>query len=126
MNTSLNKNIEDTLLQLKKTMEHYYGMDSEIIDLNLYSKNHVMMSVIVPPHEGTKNRWMLRLSTVSAFDRWANSCAIEKFFDKDTDLQMYLKESTEHILFELLEYISGEYDELEIICDSQMNEMIER
>lgn len=126
MNISLNKNTEDTLLLLEKIMNEYYTMESERVDSNLYSKNHLMHSVIVPPHEGTNNRWMIRFSTISAFDRWANSCPIEKFFKDVSDLQFYLMKSAEHIYLELLEYLSGEYDELEAMHDLQMNEMIER
>lgn len=35
--------------------------------------------MIVEPHSGTRNRWLLRVTTESAFDRWANSTAVEKF-----------------------------------------------
>ena len=47
--------------------------------------------MIVEPHSGTNNKWMLRVTAISAFDRWANSRTIDK---------------------NLHEYLSKEYDEV--------------
>lgn len=53
------------------------------------------------------------MTTISAFDRWANSTAIEKFFETDIELCNFLYEHQLDIYKELLEYLSEEYDELE-------------
>lgn len=71
-----------------------------------------MLAVIVPPHSGTKYRWLVRFSTVAAFDRWANSRAIEEFFEAKEDVEKYLRENKVNIYTELLEYLSCEYKEL--------------
>ena len=55
---------------------------------------------------------MLRVSTESAFDRWANSTAIEKFFDSDIELCNYLYEHQLDIYKDLVEYLSREYDDV--------------
>lgn len=54
---------------------------------------------------------MLRVSTRSAFDRWANSTAIEEFFDSDIKLCNYLYDHQLDIYKDLVEYLSREYDE---------------
>lgn len=55
---------------------------------------------------------MLRVSTRSAFDRWANSTAIEEFFDSDIELCNYLHEHHLDIYKDLVEYLSSEYDDV--------------
>lgn len=72
--------------------------------------------LVVEPHEGNGNKWLLRISTIAAFDRWVNSRAIEKFFDTETELCEYLKGHQLEIYQELVEYLSTEYDELEVVC----------
>ena len=69
--------------------------------------------LIVEPHSGTNNKWMLRVTTKSAFDRWANSTAIEEFFETDIKLYNYLSNHQLDIYKRLLEYLSLEYEELE-------------
>lgn len=61
------------------------------------------------------NKWMLRVSTMSAFDRWANSIPIEQFFDTDIELCNYLQENQLDIYKTLLKYLSEEYEELDEI-----------
>lgn len=56
---------------------------------------------------------MFRASTISAFDRWANSTAVEEFFETDIELCNYLSEHKLDIYMQLIEYLSREYDELE-------------
>ena len=85
----------------------------EIIEYegHLEARTNTVIYMVVSPHNGTKNRWLLRITTVSAFDRWANSTAIEEFFDTDIELCNYLYEHQLRIYKELLEYLSLEYDE---------------
>lgn len=68
--------------------------------------------LIVEPHSGINNKWMLRVTTKSAFDRWANSTAIEEFFETDIKLYNYLSNHQLDIYKRLLEYLSLEYEEL--------------
>lgn len=63
------------------------------------------------------NKWMLRISTMSAFDRWANSIPIEQFFNTDIELCNYLQENQLDIYKTLLKYLSEEYEDLEEIYD---------
>lgn len=83
--------------------------------LILEARNARVYFMIVSPHKGNKHRWMLRVSTVSAFDRWANSTAIEEFFETDIELCDYLSEHKLDIYRQLLDYLSNEYDELEAV-----------
>ena len=78
----------------------------------LEAKTETVIFLIVSPHNGTNNRWLLRISTVSAFDRWANSTGIELFFKTDIELCSYLYLHELDIYKDLLEYLSKEYDEI--------------
>ena len=82
-------------------------------DGHLEARTETVILHIVKPHSGTKNRWMLRTSTISAFDRWANSTAEELFIEKDIELCNYLYEHQLEIYKDLVKYLSREYDELE-------------
>lgn len=90
----------------------YENYDIAEYDGNLEAKTNIVRYLIVSPHSGTNNSWMLRVTTVSAFDRWANSTAIEKFFDSSIELCLYLYDHQLEIYKELLGYLSVEYDEL--------------
>ena len=84
--------------------ENEYRMDAE---------SETAIFLIVKPHSGTNNKWMLRVSTVSAFDRWVNSTAVQEFFDTDVELCNYLQSHRLEIYQALLAYLSKEYKELE-------------
>lgn len=84
----------------------------EYDDDYLEARTDIVLYVIVSPHSGTDNKWMLRVSTISAFDRWANSTAIEKFFETDIELCHYLHIHQLDIYKDLIKYLSGEYEEL--------------
>ena len=98
--------------QIKNVLIEEYGFSIDDRYENMYARNKLMLAAVVPPHEGTDFKWMLRLSTVSAFDRWANSRAIEEFFESKEDVEKYLRENKIQIYTELLEYLSREYKEL--------------
>ena len=44
---------------------------------HLEAGTDTVIFMVVEPHSGTRNRWLLRVTTESAFDRWANSTAVE-------------------------------------------------
>ena len=81
-------------------------------DGHLEASTKTVLYMIVKPHNGTDNRWMLRVTTISAFDRWSNSSVIEEFFDSEIELCNYLYDHQLDIYKNLLEYLSEEYDEI--------------
>lgn len=84
----------------------------EEYDGHLEARTKTILFMIVAPHSGTKGRWMLRVSTISAFDRWANSTAVEEFFSTDIGIYNYLVKHKIDIYDSLINYLSEEYDEL--------------
>ena len=89
----------------------YYDIYED--DGRLKAKTDTIKYLIVEPREGNGNKWLLRISTIAAFDRWANSRTIEKFFDTETELCEYLKGHQLEIYRALIRYLSDQYDELE-------------
>ena len=90
----------------------YENYDIVEYDGHLEARTKTVLYLIVKPHSGTDNRWMLRVTTISAFDRWANSRAIEIVFATDVELCNYLYDHQLDIYKNLLEYLSKEYDEV--------------
>lgn len=90
----------------------YENYDIKEYDGHLEATTDIAHYMIVEPHSGTDNEWMLRVTTRSAFDRWANSTAIEEFFNSSIELCNYLYEHQLAIYKELLKYLSLEYDEV--------------
>ena len=90
------------------------GQDYEIYEYegHLEARTDTVIFMVVEPHSGTKNRWMLRVSTESAFDRWANSTAVEEFFNTDIELCNYLHKHQLDIYKDLVGYLSREYDDV--------------
>ena len=98
--------------QVKRWFEaDYEKYDIHEYDGNLEAKTGTVRYLIVSPHSGTNDKWMLRVTTISAFDRWANSTAIEEFFDTEVELCLYLYDHQLDIYKNLLEYLSLEYEE---------------
>lgn len=94
-----------------------YGVELCSRDYNyIHTKGDLIICLICGPQEHDyvyKNnpKWLVRFSTVSAFDRWANSTAIEKFFDTMDEVIEYLTNNELDIYKELLSYLSEEYEE---------------
>ena len=100
-----------------ENIKQWFENDCENYDITEYdghleARTSTVLYMVVEPHSGTDNRWMLRVTTISAFDRWANSTAIEEFFDTDIELCLYLYEHQLDIYKNLLECLSEEYDEM--------------
>jgi hypothetical protein len=103
--------------EIKEWFENNYeNYEINEYEGHLEARTDTVIYMIVAPHRGTDNRWMLRVSTRSAFDRWANSTAIEEFFDTDVEVCNYLYEHQLDIYKTLLSYLSEEYDELDENC----------
>ena len=99
-----------------KDIKRWFENDFENYDIveyegHLEARTETVLYLIVAPHSGTDGRWMLRITTIAAFDRWANSTAIQEFFDSEIELCNYLYEHQLDIYKNLLEYLSEEYDE---------------
>lgn len=90
---------------------NYENYDISEYDGNLEVKTNIVRYLVVSPHSGTDNRWMLRVTTMSAFDRWANSTVVEEFFETEIQLCLYLYDHQLYIYKNLLEYLSLEYEE---------------
>ena len=105
--------------QIKDLLKQKYELRIEATKENIYAVNDTVICLVVAPHSGTNNRWMVRFSTVAAFDRWANSCAIEEFFDTKETVIQYLMEKQIDIYKQLLIYLSLEYDEFCTYCNEE-------
>ena len=90
------------------------GQNYKIYDYegHLEARTDTVIFMVVEPHSGTRNRWLLRVSTRTAFDRWAKSTAIEEFFDSDIELCNYLYDHQLDIYKDLIKYLSSEYDDI--------------
>lgn len=89
--------------------EHYDFLEYEG---HLEVRTETAIFMVVEPHSGTNRKWMLRISTMRAFDRWVNSTPIELFFDSDVKLCNYLHDNQLNIYKRLLKYLSEEYDDI--------------
>lgn len=78
----------------------------------LQAKTDTVLFLVVEPHSGTNGRWMLRVAALASFDRWANSTAVEEFFDTETDLCNYLENNQFCIYKNVLKRLSEEYEEM--------------
>lgn len=87
-----------------------YNIDSD--EYHLYVNTKTVIYLIVAPHAGNDNKWMLRVSPAASFDRWANSTVIQEFFDDDMSLCDYLDKNQLYIYHELLEVLTEDYYDL--------------
>lgn len=98
-------------------IKKWFENDSENYELEEYeghleARTETVLYLIVEPHSGTNNRWMLRITTMSAFDRWGNSTVVQEFFETDVELCNYLHDYQLYIYKKLLKYLSEEYDDV--------------
>lgn len=56
--------------------------------------------------------WLLRAAALASFDRWANSTAVEEFFDTEIGLRNYLENNQLYIYKDVLRSLSEEYEEM--------------
>ena len=77
------KNIESHLTNLGFTVDTY--------EKDRYlAYNDVMRFVIITPSQNSNDKYILKGSTISAFDRWANSEVIHKVFSSLDELLDFL------------------------------------
>lgn len=109
-----------------KNVKRWFENDNEDYEISegngfLDARTDIVHYLIVEPHSGTNNRWMLRITTRAAFDRWANSTGFEEFFTTETELSNFLQTEQLNIYKELLRYLSKEYEELEEAFNIECN-----
>ena len=108
------KNIEYYLTTLGFTVDAY--------EKDRYlAYNDVMRFVIITPSQNSNDKYILKGSTISAFDRWANSEVIRKVFSSLDELLDFLINHKEEIYYSLLEYLSEEYDDLKSVFNELRN-----
>lgn len=98
-------------------IRNWFEDDSQDYDIyeydgHLEAKTETAFFMVVEPHEGNKNKWLLRVAPISSFDRWANSTTVEEFFNTDIELCNYLYEHQLDIYKALLKDLSEDYDEI--------------
>lgn len=81
-------------------------------ETTLQAKTETILFLVVEPHNGTDGKWMLRVAALVSFDRWANSTAVEEFFDTETELRNYLENNQLYIYKDVLRSLSEEYEEM--------------
>lgn len=104
----------EELKRLWKVLEDNFNIDADIDERGdgVEGASEYVIALVIAPHEGTKNRWMLRMAARPCFDRWANSTHLELFFYEIDDLISYLEQEQRYIWMRLFKCLSGEYDEL--------------
>lgn len=86
----------------------------------LQAKTDTILFLVVEPHNGTNGKWMLRATALASFDRWANSTAVEEFFDTETGLCNYLENNQLYIYKDVLRSLSEEYEEMYRVYEDQL------
>ena len=72
----------------------------------LHGCNDRIVALVVAPHEGNEYHWVLRLSPIVSFDRWANSMCIEEYLNSPEDIHWYLYECETDIYYKLFDCLS--------------------
>lgn len=88
------------------------GYEVDECKTTLQAKTDTILFLVVEPHNGTNGKWMLRVAALVSFDRWANSTAVEEFFDTGTGLRNYLENNQLYIYKDVLRSLSEEYEEM--------------
>ena len=97
---------------ITQCLQRTFGMTVNHEYDNWYGRNDYILACVIPPHEGNQHRYVVRFSTVAAFDRWSNSRAIEKLFDTMEEVIDYIEHNKLEIYEQLLQYLSSEYEDL--------------
>ena len=101
--------IKNWIINDMKENNQNYEIDDGY-DRLLEVKTDIAIFLIVEPHSGTEDKWLLRIAPISSFDRWANSTIIEEFFISDIELYNYLCNNQLNIYKALLKGLSNDYD----------------
>lgn len=88
------------------------GYEVDESEMILQAKTDTILFLVTEPHSGTNGKWMLRVAALASFDRWANSTAVEEFFDTEIGLRNYLENNQLYIYKDVLRSLSDEYEEM--------------
>lgn len=88
------------------------GYEVDECETILQAKTDTILFLVVEPHNGTNGKWMLRVAALVSFDRWANSTAVEEFFNTEIGLRNYLENNQLYIYKDVLRSLSEEYEEM--------------
>ena len=103
---------QDRRAKIVHVLKSKYHLNVDISkESHLYATNDMINLMVVAPHEGTQNKWMLRVGPMVTFDRWANSTSIERFFDRPAHVAAYLEEQMDYVYKRLFESLSNEIKE---------------
>lgn len=105
---------KDDLMWIQFALMDALGVDTVMDEQGdrLASESGFINAIVVTPHDGTEDKWMIRLSPAASFDRWANSRYIEEFFITADKLRHWLYDETDEIVRGLFEMLSDDYVEL--------------
>lgn len=99
-------------MNITKNWFEKYNYEVDEYETTLQAKTDTILFLVVKPHSGTNGKWILRVAALASFDRWANSTAVEKFFDTELELRNYLENNQLYIFKDLLRSLSEEYEEM--------------
>ena len=88
------------------------GYEVDESEMILQAKTDTILFLVTEPHSGTNGKCMLRVAAYVSFDRWANSTAVEEFFDTEIGLRNYLENNQLYIYKDVLRSLSAEYEEM--------------
>jgi hypothetical protein len=99
----------DCRSKIKKVLKTDYRLEVDATsESHLHATNEFINLMVVTPHGGTHGKWMLRVGAMATFDRWANSTALERFFDKPEHVAIYLEQHRDYVYKKVLEKLSRE------------------
>lgn len=99
-------------MNITKSWFEKYNYEVYEYEMMLQAKTDTILFLVVKPHKGTNGKWMLRVAALASFDRWANSTAVEEFFDTEICLHNYLENNHLNIYKDVLRKLSDEYEEM--------------
>lgn len=99
--------------EIKRCLEIIFGnytiFHEDKIELDMVTE--IVRCMVIDFASRIDDRWMLRITTRSGFDKWSNSTAIEKFFNTKIELCNWLYEHQLDIYKDLLLYLSAINDD---------------
>ena len=88
------------------------GYEVDEYEATLQAKSDTILFLFVNPVYGSNVICMFRVAAMVSFDRWANSSAVEEFFDTEIGLRNYLENNQLCIYKDVLRNLSEEYEEM--------------
>ena len=91
-----------------------FGVTTEIIGNIMYGRNEYITVHVTSPYKLDELGWRIMLAPSATFDRWSNSVVIDRRFNTNDDLVLYLEEHDTrlNVYKELYEAISRQVEEM--------------